>query len=377
VTLPDVGCGAAEFAAVRQPCTVGDGIWQISVPIMAIPTVETLIYVVEAGPKLLLIDAGWNDDAAWHALQHSFTRLGLDMGAVQGVLVTHHHPDHSGLAGRIQHRSDCWIAMHEADCDLMEEVDSVGDEHSQWEAENLRRAGAGQGDIDAFLSHGSMVESTRPAPVNRRLTNGQKITCGEQAITVVGTPGHTPGHMCLALRERRVLFSGDHVLSRTTPHIGLYDYPLATKDPLGQYLSSLKRMHSYHGWTIWPAHEDPIDNLAARLGEIERHHLDRLDEVMCVLTDKPLTLWGVAAALRWQGHWEQLSPLSRQLALAEAAAHVQHLLSSGHVDRICGHPERFTPVRATASLREPAGSDQPTDIAHLTTSEVSHDCNQH
>jgi glyoxylase-like metal-dependent hydrolase (beta-lactamase superfamily II) len=374
VTLRDIDREAPGSAAVRQPSAVGAGIWRISVPIMAIPTVETLVFAIEAGPKLILIDAGWNDEVAWQALQDSFTQLGLDLAAVEGVLVTHHHPDHSGLAGRIQQRSDCWIAMHEADCDLLKEVASVGDKHSDWEAENLRVAGAGPGDIEAFLSHGSIVESTRPTPADRRLTDGQVIACGEQAITVVGTPGHTPGHMCLALRERRVLFSGDHVLSRTTPHIGLYDYPLATKDPLGQYLSSLKRTRTFHGWTIWPAHEEPIQDLTARLGEIERHHLDRLDEVLSVLTEEPLSLWNVAAALKWQGHWEQLPPLSRQLALAEAAAHIQHLLSSGQVDRLAGHPERFTPTRAHASLRRSTGPDQPTNITHLTTSEVSHGC---
>jgi glyoxylase-like metal-dependent hydrolase (beta-lactamase superfamily II) len=110
---------------VRPACAVGDGIWQISVPIMEIPTVETLVYVLEAGPKLILIDAGWNDEVGWRALLDGFARLGLDMAAVEGVLVTHHHPDHSGLAGRIRECSDSWIAMHKADCDLLDEVAKV------------------------------------------------------------------------------------------------------------------------------------------------------------------------------------------------------------------------------------------------------------
>lgn len=322
---------------------------------MEIPTVETLVYVLEAGPKLILIDAGWNDAVGWAALQDGFADLGLDMTSVAGVVVTHHHPDHSGLAGRVQQISDSWIAMHKADCDLLDEVAKIGEKHWEWEAVNLFTAGASQADVEAFLSQGSMVASTRPATPDRQLTDHQTITCENLSLAVFATPGHTPGHICVALADRRLLFSGDHVLSRTTPHIGLYNYPLGTKDPLGAYMVSLKRTRRFDGWMVLPAHEEPIEHLSARLSEIELHHHGRLDEVIAVLSKEPLSLWSVATALKWQGEWDHLPPLSRQLALAEAAAHVQYLLRSGCVSRVGGCPERFMSTGRNCPLEQRHG----------------------
>ena len=40
------------------------------------------------------------------------------MADVQGVMVTHIHPDHYGLAGRVRETSGAWIALHPADAAL-------------------------------------------------------------------------------------------------------------------------------------------------------------------------------------------------------------------------------------------------------------------
>ena len=39
---------------------------------------------------------------------------------VQGVLVSHIHPDHFGLAGRIREESGAWVGMHPADIELFQ-----------------------------------------------------------------------------------------------------------------------------------------------------------------------------------------------------------------------------------------------------------------
>jgi glyoxylase-like metal-dependent hydrolase (beta-lactamase superfamily II) len=322
---------------------VADGIRRLSVPIMGLPIAETLIYVLEASEKLFLIDAGWNDEPAWAALQDRFRLTGLDLGAVEGIVVTHHHPDHSGLAGRIQQHSGAWIAMHQADCELLEEVAALGDGHIEWELANLRSAGAADADLDAFRVAGSMVAATRPTMPDRRVSDSDRIHCGTRDLVVIPTPGHTPGHMCLGLEDEKIVFVGDHVLSRTTPHVGLYDYPLASADPLSDYLRSLDLLRGYAGYQILPAHEGVIDDLPGRIREIVRHHASRSEEAYAAMASEPQTLWSVASQMTWVGgDWEDLTPVSRQLALAEAAAHVRYLLTRGIVRRLPGGtPERF------------------------------------
>ena len=376
---PDVASrpGGNGAASTQGSVRVGEGVWRISVPVMEIPTVATFVYAVEAGPRLLLIDAGWNDPIGWEALQAGFAHAGLDMTAVEGVILTHHHPDHSGLAGQVQNLADCWIAMHEADCDLLQEVaDLISvDKHEEWETDNLRKAGASQADIDAFVRQGSMAASTRPTMPDRKLTDREAVTCEDRTLTVIATPGHTPGHMCLAESDRQLLFSGDHILSRTTPHIGQYDYPLDVANPLEDYFRSLQRIRPLQGWTIHPAHEGTIEDLGARLSEIEAHHCDRLNDVMSILADQPLSLWAVTAALKWQGKWEDLPPISRQLALAEAAAHVQYLVRLGRVRRIGGFPETFLSTSDTfaLSMAPSRGGSLTATTNCTTTSEACHD----
>jgi glyoxylase-like metal-dependent hydrolase (beta-lactamase superfamily II) len=52
-----------------------------------------------------------------------------------------------------------------------------------------------------------------PAPVDELLHDGQTLD-GFGGIQVLYTPGHTPGHISLFAPKRRVLFSGDSMISR-------------------------------------------------------------------------------------------------------------------------------------------------------------------
>ena len=78
-----------------------------------------LVYLFETDRGPYLIDAGWNTDDAFGALQRGMEEAGCDVADVQGVLVTHIHPDHYGLAGRIREASGAWISLHPADAELI------------------------------------------------------------------------------------------------------------------------------------------------------------------------------------------------------------------------------------------------------------------
>ena len=57
---------------------------------------------------------------AFDALKAGLDTAGFAMSDVCGVMVTHIHPDHYGLAGRIRAASDAWISLHPADAALIE-----------------------------------------------------------------------------------------------------------------------------------------------------------------------------------------------------------------------------------------------------------------
>ena len=86
---------------------VRPGVWSIPVPIPNNPLRYVLVYAFETDGGIYLVDAGWNTDEAFETLAAGLTSLGASMGDVRGVMITHIHPDHYGLAGRVR-RPTSW-----------------------------------------------------------------------------------------------------------------------------------------------------------------------------------------------------------------------------------------------------------------------------
>ena len=101
-----------------------------------------LVYLFETDRGPYLVDAGWNTDDAFGALSDGIAEAGCDIGDVQGVMVTHIHPDHYGLAGRIREASGAWISLHPADAELIHDRYDEPDDLLDRVAAALRRMGA-------------------------------------------------------------------------------------------------------------------------------------------------------------------------------------------------------------------------------------------
>lgn len=314
------------------PRDLGRDLWCVPVPIPGNPLGYTLVYALAGDRDVVLVDAGWDSPEGWAALRDGLSELGLDVNAVRGVVVTHFHPDHAGLAGRIREAAGAWIAMHPADAEVIRRFHRAGRERrTAWQLDGLRRAGADEAEQAAFSSRDGMAEPA--AEPDRTLADGDLIDLPGRPLRAVWTPGHTPGHVCLYSEDTRQLFTGDHVLPSITPHIGLYPYDEPEINPLRDFLGSLDRLTGLRVDEALPAHEQPFTDLEGRLKEIAAHHEERLEEVAGLLSATPRTLWELAAGMRWKRPWNELRPLMRRLATGEAAAHLRLLESRGRARR--------------------------------------------
>ena len=70
----------------------------------------------------------------------------------------------------------------------------------------------------------------------------------------VYTPGHTSNHICFALKEENVLFSGDHVMGWSTTIVSPPDGDMA------EYMASLRLLLDREDVRYWPTHGPAIDN---------------------------------------------------------------------------------------------------------------------
>jgi glyoxylase-like metal-dependent hydrolase (beta-lactamase superfamily II) len=72
------------------------------------------------------------------------------------------------------------------------------------------------------------------------LRDGDSVPCGARRLEVVGTPGHTQGHVVFHESQEGLLFAGDHVLATITPSIAVE--PVLAENPLADFLASLAKV---------------------------------------------------------------------------------------------------------------------------------------
>ncbi|MEY9213642.1 MBL fold metallo-hydrolase [Thermobifida halotolerans] len=306
---------------------VADGLWSIPVPFPDSSLGHTLVYALHTARGPVLVDAGCDHEESWRGLCAGLETAGTRIEDVHGVVVTHFHGDHLGLAGRVRAASGAWVAAHRADIDRARFLRHLTpQEFRETELGQLRRAGASEDEIRA---HAAALPPLLPLPLpDRALVPGELADLPGHRLRVVWTPGHTPGHVCLHLEDAGLLLTGDHLLPRITPHIALY--PLdADHDPLGDFLDSLTRVAKLGATTALPAHEHRFTGIPERAATIADHHEDRLAELSRLLSSSPATLWTLTSRLSWRRGWDRMPVSTRRLAASEIAAHLRLLHRRG------------------------------------------------
>ncbi|MDT0331126.1 MBL fold metallo-hydrolase [Nocardiopsis lambiniae] len=305
---------------------LGAGVWSLPVPIPGNPLGFTYVYVLTGSDGPVLIDTGWDHDDSWEALVKGLARIGHGIDEVRGAVLTHFHPDHTGLTGRLRAASDAWIAMHPADITVTERL-RARDENEQRSdlADQMRSAGFPETDTAELLA--GPRYSPPPVVPDLPLADGERVDLPGRDLRAVWTPGHTPGHLCLLLADGGRLFTGDHVLPRITPHVG--QFPLTTDDgdPLGDFLASQRAIADLadaETLVCLPSHERRFTGLRTRAEEIMGHHEDRLREILDLLPDgTAATLWEITSGLTWRRPWADMSVRARHMAAAETSAHLR------------------------------------------------------
>jgi glyoxylase-like metal-dependent hydrolase (beta-lactamase superfamily II) len=312
------------------------GILSVPVPMTDRPLRYTLVYVIESPAGPVLIDAGWPDDVAWEALTAGLATADLTPADVHGVLVTHAHSDHHGLAGRIREVSGCWIGMHPRDIDLLRQLAS-GQVARQRSGSFLDVVGAPDEECAALRMGSQQLRELAGTIPDRVVEDGARDLVAGRALTAHWTPGHTPGHLVFVDDDLDIAFTGDHLLPRITSHVGSYDIGA---DVLGDYLDSLAAMDYLTDATeVLPAHEYRFRGARARIAQLAGHHAARLAEIEAVVaTLGSATAWQIAGHVRWSRGWDETTGQLRRMALSETIAHLRHLQATGAIQATNGAP---------------------------------------
>jgi glyoxylase-like metal-dependent hydrolase (beta-lactamase superfamily II) len=203
-------------------------------------------YIVGRG-EVAVIDPGPEDPAHLEAI----------LAAVEGeritaIVITHHHSDHSPLAGPLKERCaapiyGCAAARHEAD------------------------------DSGVKMEAGHDLGFSPDVS----LCGGGSVSGPGWTLDAIPTPGHTSNHLCYALPEENACFTGDHIMGWSTTVITPPDGDMT------DYLASLAAIRGRGFSTLWPTHGPPIREVDAFIQAYLDHRQERIDQILDALKSGP------------------------------------------------------------------------------------------
>lgn len=319
------------------------GVWRIALPFPS-PLGYSYSYVVRVDDGFVAIDLGWDTSDGYDLFEAGLARAGGALTDLRGVVVTHAHPDHIGLAERVRRVSGCWLAMHPREQVLL--VRDLAERQARVQAFEhwLARAGLPDTDRERIMSDRDTLRGQFPQSwPDVLLEDGDPVPVTSGSLIAVHTPGHTPGHLVFHDAGRRLLYTGDHVLPRVTSNVSRR--PSSDPDPLGDYTASLAKLDKYGDTLVLPGHEWSFDNLGARLAALREHHDARMAEVASVVRSGAETVWEVANKVTWSRDFPSLDSRGIRSALGETEAHLVRLAHESALVQVSDDPLRWRAVR--------------------------------
>lgn len=203
-------------------------------------------YIVGRG-EVAVIDPGPDDPAHLEAILAA-----IPGERVTHILITHHHSDHSPLAGALKAATGATIYG----C----AVASIDED---------------DGGVKMEAGHDL---SFKP---DVSLCGGGEVSGPGWTMEAIPTPGHTSNHICFALKEENALFSGDHIMGWSTTVITPPDGDMT------DYLASLDAVRARKFDVLWPTHGAPIREVDSFIAAYIAHRHERVDQILTALKAGP------------------------------------------------------------------------------------------
>ena len=304
------------------------------------------IFLIEDGDGYAAVDTGIADDRtkeAWHALLSG----PLKGKRLTRLIVTHHHPDHIGLAG--------WLCAEFGIPLLTSQTGFLACNNISLSPNALgadayrafyRAHGMSETTAEMVATQGNYyLHMVTPLPLTFfRLVAGEKLKIGARVFDILSGDGHAPEQIMLHDRNAKLLLAADQVLARITPNVSVWAVE-PDGDPLGLYTRSLSAIAANlpDDTFVLPGHELPFYGLQTRIAEILAHHEERCDLILSAVRERPMTVADLVPVL----FPRQLDPHQMSFAFSETHAHVNLLIHRENLtwEKDAGGILRVVPAR--------------------------------
>ncbi|NDV53755.1 MULTISPECIES: MBL fold metallo-hydrolase [unclassified Salipiger] len=292
------------------------------------------VYALDDGDGWTLIDTGMHTRRALQVWEQ-LLKGPLKGKPVRRVVVTHHHPDHVGLAGWFQQQGaellttrTAWLFSRMLQLDAQEAPPP--EQVTYWQ-----RCGMAPRVLERRRTERpfNFADCVWPMPLGfTRLQQDDVLRMGGRDWEVHIGNGHAPEHATFWSKGDNLVLAGDQILSTISSNLGVY----ATEpeaDPVGDWLEACERLATLarEAHFVLGGHKLPFTGLTFRMRQlIDNHHgaLERLEAYL----DTPKSAGDCFAPL----FKRTIGDAEYGLALVEAMAHCQHLYLEGRATRALG-----------------------------------------
>ena len=309
---------------------VAEGVLWLRLPLpMALDHVN--VYALDDGDGWTLIDTGIGTKRGRDVMEAALA--GPLLGKpVRRVLVTHHHPDHIGLAGWFRAEGAELLTTRTAYLMARMLALDVQDRPVAEAMAFYQSAGASEAVLTQRATERpfNFADVIAPLPLGfTRIQAGDRLTLGGRNWIVRIGHGHAPEHATLWSEDDDLILGGDQLLPSISPNLGVYPTE-PEADPVADWLASCVAFQplareEHH---VLPGHKLPFVGLSTRLEQMIENHVSALDRLEAFLADP-----AAAGDCFLPIFKREIGAGEYGLALVEAVAHCQHLWHQGRAVR--------------------------------------------
>jgi glyoxylase-like metal-dependent hydrolase (beta-lactamase superfamily II) len=311
---------------------VAPGLLWIRLPLpMALDHVN--VYALDGPDGWTLVDTGL-DSRRVRAIWERLLAGPLGGRPVAQLIVTHHHPDHVGLAGWFQARGaellmtrTAWLLARMLVLDLQPEPTPQAMVY--WRRGGLDAAALERRAGERPFNFADVVHPMPPG--FSRLFGGQRLHLAGRDWEIRIGHGHAPCHATLWTVDPgpALVLGGDQLLPGISANIGVYPTE-PEADPLQDWLASCADLarHARDDQLVLPGHKLPFTGLPFRLRQMAENHETALARLLDHLATPRRAADCYPVLFK-----RRIGPAEEGLALAESFAHLNHLHRRGLASR--------------------------------------------
>lgn len=302
----------------------------VQVPISMAPPLRWVnSYILRGEEGVTIVDPGPRTDTTEAEWRTVWNRLGISPRDIVSIMVTHHHPDHYGLAGYMQAVTGADVYMSRRAYEETVRMWGEGSVMNEALCKLYREHGMPPEWYEQLPAHlESFLPQVTPGPVVTPIGEGDTVIMGGRSWVAIESAGHAPGHLSFYDPERHLMLCGDAVLPQISPNVSLL--PGSDPQPLQSFMGSLTRLGDYKVVRAFPGHRNPFSHFADRTRMLLSHHEERLSKIESLLADCKQSGYEVCASL----FGTELGIHQLRFAMSETLAHLAELVRRGRAIEI-------------------------------------------